>query len=128
MNEIINIFIMALISVESGGNDSAVGDAGKAFGCLQLHAAYVKDASEFAGKDWKHEDAFDRDKAIEITMAYMSRYATEERLGRVPTFEDWARIHNGGPNGFKKSATDKYWKKVKTEFLSQLNNTNKKGQ
>ena len=113
---------MALISVESGGNDSAVGDNGKAFGCLQLHSAYVQDASELAGLDWKHEDAFDRTKAIAITMAYMARYATEERLGRVPTFEDWARIHNGGPNGYKKSATDKYWKKVKTEFLTKLQN------
>ena len=120
MNEILNIFIMALISIESSGNDSAVGDNGKAFGCLQLHSAYVQDASEYAKQDWKHEDAFDRETAIKITLAYMSRYATEERLGRVPTLEDLARIHNGGPNGYKKSATAKYWKKVKNEFLAKL--------
>ena len=39
--------------------------------------------------------------------AYME-YATEARLGHVPTNEDYARIHNGGPNGFKKASTVEY--------------------
>ena len=68
--------ILALITVESNGNNSAVGDDGLAYGCLQLHAAYVADAAEFAGTDWVHEDAFDRDTAILIVTAYMARYAT----------------------------------------------------
>ena len=38
------------------------------------------------------------------------------RLGRTPTNEDLARIHNGGPNGYKKTATDGYWKKVKNKI------------
>ena len=105
---------MALIMVESGGNDFEIGDDGKAYGCLQMHAAYVQDAAEYAGKDWVHEDAFQRVVAIQIFMAYMARYATEERLGREPTLEDIARIHNGGPNGYKKKSTEKYWQKVKS--------------
>jgi len=106
--------ILALIMVESGGNDFEIGDDGKAYGCLQMHAAYVQDAAEYAGKDWVHEDAFQRVVAIQIFMAYMARYATEERLGREPTLEDIARIHNGGPNGYKKKSTEKYWQKVKS--------------
>ena len=43
----------------------------------------------------------------------MKRYATEHRLGRKVTQEDIARIHNGGPNGYKKESTEKYWSKVK---------------
>jgi soluble lytic murein transglycosylase-like protein len=105
--------ILALITVESGGNDKAIGDGGKAYGCLQLHASYVADASEFAGKDWTHEDAFDRETAIDIVLAYMSRYATPARLGRSVTAEDIARIHNGGLNGYKKPSTEAYWLKVK---------------
>jgi hypothetical protein len=105
--------ILILIQVESSGNDLAIGDGGKAYGCLQMHAAYVQDAAEFAGKDWKHEDAFDRETAIEIFSAYMGRYATEKRLGRPVTAEDIARIHNGGLYGYKRSSTDAYWKKVK---------------
>ena len=44
--------------------------------------------------------------------AYMKRYATEARLGHAPTDEDLARIHNGGPNGYKNPATLDYWRKV----------------
>ena len=105
--------IIALIMVESGGDPDAIGDNGLAYGCLQLHAAYVQDAGEYAGKDWVHEDAFDPDTAKQIVQAYMARYATKKRLGRAPTIEDVSRIHNGGPYGHKKSATDGYWKKVK---------------
>ena len=43
----------------------------------------------------------------------MSRYATAQRLGHAPTDEDIARIHNGGPNGYKNPATLPYWEKVK---------------
>jgi len=103
--------ILILIQIESGGNDLQVGDDGLAFGCLQMHSAYVQDAAEHAGENWTHEDAFDRDKSIEIFMAYMDRYATKERLGRPVTIEDIVRIHNGGPNGYKKDSTIKYWKK-----------------
>jgi len=106
--------ILALIIVESNGNDFEIGDSGAAFGCLQMHAAYVQDAAEYAGKDWVHEDAFDRDTAIQIFAAYMARYATEDRLGRPPTAEDIARIHNGGPNGYKTFATDRYWQRART--------------
>ena len=105
--------ILAIITIESGGNDKAIGDGGKAYGCLQLHASYVADASEHAGKDWTHEDAFDRETAIDIMLAYMSRYATPARLGRSVTAEDIARIHNGGPRGHMKPATKAYWLKVK---------------
>jgi hypothetical protein len=52
-------------------------------------------------------------------MAYMDRYATAERLGHEPTIEDIARIHNGGPDGYKKSSTDKYWEKVKKLWEKQ---------
>ncbi len=111
--------ILALITVESSGNDQAIGDNGLAYGALQIHASYAADAAEFAGKDWKHEDAFDREKSIDMFLAYMSRYATEKRIGRPVTIQDIARIHNGGPNGYKKEATLVYWEKVKKELFSR---------
>ena len=33
-----------------------------------------------------------------------------------PTYEVYARIWNGGPDGWKKRSTLKYWKKVKKEL------------
>ena len=41
----------------------------------------------------------------------MCRYATEGRLGRPPTYEDMARIHNGGPNGHTIAGTLEYWRR-----------------
>ena len=43
----------------------------------------------------------------------MDRYATERRLGHPATDEDIARIHNGGPNGYKHDSTLGYWEEVK---------------
>lgn len=111
--------IMILIQVESAGDDLAIGDNGLAYGCLQMHKAYVQDAAEYAGEDWVHEDAFDRETSIDIFIAYASRYATEERIGRPVTVQDIARIHNGGPDGWKKSSTEKYWNKVKSIMIEE---------
>lgn len=104
---------MILATVESNCNPSAVGDDFEALGILQMHYEYVQDAAEFANEDWMHIDALDEMTSIRIFRAYMARYATEERLGRPVTYEDIARIHNGGPNGYKKLSTIPYYKKVK---------------
>lgn len=84
---------------------------------VQIHQAYCIDASQYANKPWKHEDAFDHLTAIEMFKAYMGRYATPERLGRDVTAEDIARIHNGGLYGYKRSSTDAYWAKVKAKLI-----------
>jgi hypothetical protein len=109
--------ILAIIMIESGGDTKAIGDNGLAFGILQIHEAYCIDASQYAKKTWKHEDAFDSQIAIEMFKAYMARYATPSRLGRDVTAEDIARIHNGGLYGYKRSSTDAYWTKVKRKLI-----------
>jgi hypothetical protein len=48
-------------------------------------------------------------------------YCTEKRLGRKPTWEDIARMHNGGPRavwatGKKKENLDRYVAKVKAQL------------
>lgn len=102
--------------VESGGDNFAIGDNGRAYGCLQIHEICVKDVNRIYGTNYVHEDAFHREKAIKICELYLSHYASEKRLGRVPTAEDMARIWNGGPMGYKKSATENYWRKVKQKL------------
>ena len=110
--ETITQLILAIIQVESSGNDMAVGDNGKAYGAMQMHAIYVDDVNRISAYKYKHEDAFDRGLAIEMFFLYTKHYATEERLGREPTMEDIARIHNGGPDGWKKESTVPYWNKI----------------
>jgi hypothetical protein len=102
----------AIRIVESNGNPDAVGDHGQAIGCYQIWRDYWQDATEFSNIGGSYNDCFNCDYAHEIVIAYMNRYATEDRLKRPVTFEDIARIHNGGPNGYRKESTKKYWTKV----------------
>lgn len=119
--EVSDELVNALIQVESSGNDDAVGDKGKAFGCLQIWQVYVDDVKDVLGMpNLTARDCLgDRELSIKIFKAYMDRYATIDRLGRKATEEDIARIHNGGPNGWKNESTKKYWQKVQIELESQ---------
>ena len=107
----------AIRIVESGGNDNAVGDGGNAIGPYQIWRNYWKDAVDHDPSiGGKYEDCFDQKYAEKIVNAYMDLYAIPRRLGHDPTFEDIARIHNGGPNGHRKKATVSYWEKVQKEL------------
>ena len=112
----------AIREVESGGDDCAIGDRNllnKAYGPFQIRKPYYIDAVQFnrqltaGGRSF--QDVWGEGSAPysqEVIMSYMGRYATEARLGHPPTNEDIARIHNGGPNGFKNPSTEAYWGKV----------------
>lgn len=106
----------ALIWQESEGNDNAIGDkhlVDKAYGCLQIRADYMMDAIQ----DFHSERCLgDRALSIEIFNAYMGRYATVHRLNRPVTDQDIARIHNGGPNGYKNPLTVVYWWNVRAKM------------
>ena len=92
---------------------ASVGDNGNAIGPYQIWRSYWKDAVQFDKSiGGKYEDCFNREYSEKIVNAYMDRYAIERRLGRTVTMEDIARIHNGGPNGYRKKATQSYWEKV----------------
>jgi len=117
--------LRAMRIVESGGNDDgAVGDGGMAIGAYQIWKVYWKDALEYDPSiGGVYKDCFNRAYSERVIRAYWARYATKKRLGRIPTLEDRARIHNGGPNalkatGNKKKNLDRYWHKVKKELLS----------
>lgn len=112
----------AIMMVESGGDPNAVGDAGKAIGPYQIHRVYWLDAVEFdTSIGGKYSDCTNKAYAEKVVRAYWRRYATDRRIGRPVTDADRARIHNGGPNGFKKAATRPYWEKVKSR-LKKISN------
>ena len=111
----IKTLLLILIMVESGGNPEAIGDNGKALGVLQIHAAYVEDVNRIYGTTYKHQDALCRDTSIEIATLYLSYYGSPERLGRNPTVRDLALIHQGGPNGYRRTnrTAENYMQKVR---------------
>ncbi|MCX6994158.1 MAG: hypothetical protein NT011_13590 [Kiritimatiellaeota bacterium] len=112
--------IAAMVMVESGpsspggyaGQAALVGDGGRAFGCLQIHASVIKDVNRIYGVTYNHNDAFDPAKAVQICRLYLKAYAPP---GASP--EICARIWNGGPRGHMKASTVPYWERVRKKFI-----------
>ena len=87
------------------------GDGGSARGPLQIWRIAWTDVKRDGEK---YEDCESLEYSVEVFNRYMNRYAIEKRIGRKVTNEDRARIWNGGPNGYKKDSTIKYWNRVKS--------------
>lgn len=102
------ILAAALIALESGGNNQAVGDHGRAVGPLQVHAAVVADVNRAFGTSYQHRRMTNRADAVAVLNRYLWLYARPERIGRAVTDEDRARIWNGGPDGWRRKATLAY--------------------
>lgn len=104
--------ITVLIFKESGGNDRAIGDKNlkdKAYGPLQIRQPVITDVNRRYGTRYRPEQMLgNRALSIEIAKKYLAIYATEKRLGRPVTAVDRAGIWNGGPHGWKRSATTGY--------------------
>lgn len=112
-------FVDSIIHVESKGRDNAVARDGSA-GPLQIKAVLVKDVNRILARRgdtlrFNLKDRFDREKAIQMFWIYQSFYGNEN-----DTYETMARRWNGGPNGHRKKATIKYWKKVNRQFTSRI--------
>jgi len=103
-------FLDALAQVESGGDDAAVGDNGKAIGRMQIWEIYWTDAVAHADLGGEYADCKGKAYAERVVMAYLHRYGKKALAAK--DYEKLARIHNGGPRGHTKSATVKYWRKV----------------
>lgn len=107
--------IDALIYVESRGNEKAYASSEEAAGCLQIRPIMVMEVNRILKKLNKKqrytlEDRWDCGKSKEmfyIWKDFHHKDSNEERIAR-----NW----NGGPNGYKKTQTEKYWTKVKQQL------------
>ena len=114
-----NRLVDAVIYVESRGNDSAVGDNGKAVGCLQIHPIMVREVNRFVSTPYTLEDRYSRAKSIEMFNIISERYDCCEEYTFMQYAEIVSRRWNGGYNGDKKRSTIKYWNKVHNNFLNK---------
>lgn len=108
-SELPNNFLVALNKVEASGRTNNVppGDNGHAIGPFQIHKKYWQDS----GVEGKYKDCFDYAYSVRVVTAYLKRYG--DKYIESNNFEALARIHNGGPTGYKKDQTLEYWRKVK---------------
>ncbi|MBN1361264.1 MAG: hypothetical protein JW993_11760 [Sedimentisphaerales bacterium] len=102
----LDLLLDAIARVESNASAKAVGDGGRAVGAYQIHRLYWKDGTRFLGVDWSYDCAKDPVKARQVVRAYLLLY------GKGRSLLDKARIHNGGPRGYRKRATLKYARKI----------------
>ena len=126
-------FIDAVIDVESGGDDSAIGDRhlGKpSVGCLQIRPIAVREVNrllESYGVDGKYtlDDRYDRGRSIEMFSIMAEEVECCEFISEDEFFEIVARRWNGGPRGARKKSTIKYWEKVKLSYYAKQINYNR---
>lgn len=99
------LLLSALIAVESGGNDRAVGRHGE-LGPLQIKSIMVRDVNRFARTHYAHQQVTNRAISIDIATRYFAHY------GQNLSDESLARIWQGGPSGHRKTSTRAYGKRV----------------
>ncbi len=108
--------IEALIAVESGGNTAAVGDHGHSVGILQIQQQVITDINRVYKTQYRWPvDAQDPQASRDICNLYLSYWGLHFQAykGRQATYQELARIWNGGPTGWRKTATEPYWAKVR---------------
>ena len=119
----------AIRVVETGGEPDegrgAIGDDGNALGSYQIWQPYWTDAVErepALAKGGYRRVLKDKAHSERIVRAYMARYnrdalrRLEAGRGTLADVLRTARIHNGGPKGYRKEATLKYADKVRKEI------------
>jgi len=111
------LFLIVLALCESDGRMDAVGDihmTNKAYGCLQIRQPYLDDANRIAGTSYtmdqvRNSRALSKWCAVTYLRHYGAHY--ERVTGNQASYEVLARIHNGGPSGWRKTSTEGYWKR-----------------
>ena len=93
----------------------AIHDKGSGLGCLGIQAAVIKDVNEKYNTFYTLDDRTCETKSREICKLYLIRWLQHYRnkTGKQPTQEIACRIWNGGPNGYTKPETEKYYIRYK---------------
>ena len=124
-----NGILSSIIQVESGGNESAIGDGGLAVGILQIHPVMVEECNRILdidnGKNYNEigpftlEDRYNRNMSVAMFVVYTNYWCDY--------YDDYssegiARRWNGGPKGHLKDATIPYWNKIQNLWETEWNN------
>jgi len=94
--------VSAFIYVESKGDDKAVGDNGKAVGCLQFWPIMVKEANRLGRTSYTNADRYDRAKSVAMFKTIMAHH-------RVRTVRDAVRVWN-------RNAPEKYIRRYEQAY------------
>lgn len=110
----------ATVHVESRGDPRAYNAREGAAGIVQIRMGCLADVNRIArlkglSVRFTSSDRYKPARARKMWKIYLDYYGTyyARRAGRVADDEVYARIWNGGPSGYRKRATAKYWKRIR---------------
>lgn len=108
----------AMRQVESFSGRKPVGDNGRSRGVYHIQACYVADVNRVYSTKFTLADRDNPVTAHRIVRLYLAHYGRvyTKVTGKPATCEVLARIHNGGPRGWRKKATIKHWRRVAREM------------
>ena len=107
--------IDAIGAVESGSGAAPAN-------VYQLTPIYVEDVCRITGQRLTLDQAIEDDEMARACIrAYWAHYGDvyHVRCGKSADAEALARIHNGGPDGWRKPETAPYWRKVCAELAKR---------
>jgi len=113
--------ILLLIQIESNGQNDAIGDNGRAVGCLQIHEIMVDEVNRIMQlkgitKLYTYDDRYSMRESIQMAYIYMTYHVTKEKLGRRPVASDYALSWNQGSSWHKKKPNQRYLNKFNREL------------
>jgi len=97
----------SIATVESNNNPQAYNKKEDAVGLYQIRPIYQKDVNRILGEEkYTSQDRWNPIKSREMVEIYLNHY------GKDKSFEEMARIHNGGPRGHEKESTLDYLENI----------------
>lgn len=86
----------------------------------QIRDIYIDDVNRICNTQVSYDAKYNVKKSEQMMMLYWQYYGEiyERVTGSPVTYEVLARIHNGGPDGWRKEATKKYWERVKRHLYT----------
>lgn len=90
--------------------------AGKAM----TYVPVIDDVNDHYGTSYTADDRNDPTKSKELYRLYLERYgrAFYNKHGRNPTDEEYWRMWNGGPNGYRNSKTEAYVQAIRAKYAN----------
>ena len=85
----------------------------------QLSDLFIMDVNDICGKQvFIYTDKYDRERSEQMMVIYWSHFGKryQRKTGNEPTYAVLARIYNGGPDGWRKYATKRYWRQVQEKM------------
>lgn len=108
------VLLVAIRAVESANGVASKNQ-------LQIREICVLDVNRIYGTSYRMRDVYDHARSREIAELYLAYWGGVYRAetGRNPDYEVFARIWNGGPDGWRKRSTDGYWRKIRREVIKE---------